>query len=194
MKTLFNEHTGLKLKFIIIVCVALLWCSVYYLNEWLFSNFAFSQGTINWVFLPAAVRLFAVLLAGWAGVFGLFFGSIATSILMSGYDPLALHIVVFATISSVAPMLAFLVCTRGLKISHNLQGLSATNLLVLCAITAMLSVFPHNLAYYYFGHTVNILGGIGPMFVGDFLGMLIVLYVVRLILPKKAHLHNQAFS
>lgn len=193
MKTL-NEQISLKLKLIIIVCVALLWCSVYYLNEWLFSNFIFSQGFINWVFLPAAVRLFAVLIAGWVGVFGLFFGSIATSILLSGYDPLPLHILVFATISSVAPMLALLVCTRGLKINKNLQGLSPSNLLVLCAIIALLSVFPHNLAYYYFGHTVNILGGVGPMFVGDFLGMLMVLYVVRLVLPKKVKLHNQVLS
>jgi hypothetical protein len=82
-------------------------------------------------------------------------------------------------------MLALLVCTWGLKINNNLRGLTASNLLVLCATSALFSVFPHNLAYYYFGYVVNISDGIGPMFVGDFLGMLIVLYFARLTLKKK---------
>ncbi len=194
MKILFNDHVSLKLSFTIVVCIALLWCSVYYLNEWLFSNFIFVQNAINWVFLPAAIRLFAVLLAGWVGVFGLFLGSIVTSTWVWGEDQVVTQILVLATISSMAPMLGLLVCTRVLKINNNFQGLSALNLLWLCATIAFLSVLAHNFAYYYFGRTVNILGGIGPMFVGDFLGMLIVLYVVKLTLPKKAKLHNQAFS
>lgn len=194
MKILFNDHVSLKLSFTIVVCTALLWCSAYYLNEWLFSNFIFVQNAINWVFLPAAIRLFAVLLAGWVGVFGLFLGSIVTSTWVWGEDQVVTQILVLATISSMAPMLGLLVCTRVLKINNNFQGLSALNLLWLCATIAFLSVLAHNFAYYYFGRTVNILGGIGPMFVGDFLGMLIVLYVVKLTLPKKAKLHNQAFS
>lgn len=192
-KILFNDHQ-FKTKVIIAVCIAILWCLVYCLNDWLFSNFVFVQNAINWVFLPAAVRVLAVLLAGWVGVFGLFFGSIVTSTLVSFEDPMVTPILVLATISSMTPMLGLLVCTRGLKINNNLQGLSASNLLLICATIALLSVLAHNLAYYYFGHTVNILGGIVPMFVGDFLGMLIVLYVVKLTLPKKAKLRNQAFS
>ena len=192
--TLFNEPINLKLKLIIIVCVVLLWCLVYYLNEWLFTSFVFIQDAISWVFLPAAVRLFAVLLAGWVGVFGLFLGSIVTSILASDYDPTVSHMLVFASISSMAPMLALLLCAWGLKIDNNLQGFSASNLLVLCATSALLSVFSHNFAFYYFGHIVNISDGLGPMFTGDFLGMLIVLYLVRLILPKKAKLHNHVVS
>jgi hypothetical protein len=191
---LLNEQIDLKLKLVIIVFIALMWFSIYYLNDWLFTHFVFIQDVINWVFLPAAVRLFAVLLAGWLGVIGLYLGSIATSIFLVGSNPTDLHIFVFATISSTTPMLALMLCTWGLKINNNLQGLSASNLFVLCAAVALLNVFPHNLAYYYFGHVNNFSDGIVPMFVGDFIGMFIVLYLVRLTLLKKPKLHNQLFS
>ena len=50
------------------------WCSAYYLNEWLFLQFILVKNFISWVFLPAAIRVLAVLLAGWIGVVGDFLG------------------------------------------------------------------------------------------------------------------------
>jgi hypothetical protein len=165
----------------IITCA---WCSTYYLNEWLFSQFILVEGFISWVFLPAAIRVLAVLLAGWVGVVGLFLGSIVTFMFVTGYEPVAIHILVLATISSVAPMLALLTCAKYLNIQNSLKGLSASNLFVVCVVSAMFSVLPFNVSYYFFGFSINILDGIGPMFIGDFLGMLIVLYLIRFLLPK----------
>jgi len=166
----------------IITCA---WCSTYYLNEWLFSQFILVEGFISWVFLPAAIRVLAVLLAGWVGVVGLFLGSAATFMFASGHEPVAIHILVLAAISSIAPMLALLTCAKCLNIQKSLKGLSASNLFVLCAVSAMFSVLPFNVAYYYFfGFSINIFDGIGPMFIGDFLGMLIVFYLIRVFLPK----------
>jgi len=171
-------------KIITAMIITCAWCSTYYLNEWLFSQFILVEGFISWVFLPAAIRVLAVLLAGWVGVVGLFLGSIVTFMFVTGYEPVAIHILVLATISSVAPMLALLICAKYLNIQNSLQGLSASNLFVLCVVSAIFSVFPFNLAYYFFGLSINILDGIGPMFIGDFLGMLMVLYLIRLLLPK----------
>lgn len=55
----------------VIFCV---WCSNYYLNEWLFSQFILFEDFISRVFLPAAIRGLAALLAGWVGIEGDFLG------------------------------------------------------------------------------------------------------------------------
>ena len=44
--------------------VAGFWVGLFALNGWLFDRFAFSEN-VSWVFLPAALRMIAVLLAPW---------------------------------------------------------------------------------------------------------------------------------
>ena len=57
--------------------VALLWVGLYHLNDWMFA--AFEEGrAANWIFLPAGLRLIAVLVLGWRGVLGLWLGTLAT--------------------------------------------------------------------------------------------------------------------
>ena len=58
--------------------VVLLWTGLFYLNEWLFSAVSLSS-VINWVFLPAAIRMLAVMALGWVGVAGLFVGALLTT-------------------------------------------------------------------------------------------------------------------
>jgi hypothetical protein len=183
-KILIKEKLNLNSKIFIVLAITCAWCSTYYLNEWLFSQFTLIENFISWVFVPAAIRVIAVLLAVWLGVIGLFLGSAVTFMFASGYEPMSMNILVLAAISSVAPMMALLTCAKYLNIQNSLKGLSASNLFVFCAVCAMFSVLPFNVAYYYFGFSINILDGIGPMFIGDFLGMLIVLYIIRLTFPK----------
>ncbi len=45
--------------------IALVYVVFYWLNGWLFSTFKVTEN-IAWIFLPAAIRMVAVLLAGWA--------------------------------------------------------------------------------------------------------------------------------
>ncbi len=55
--------------------VAVLWVTLFKLNEWLFSTFEFAEH-VNWIFLPAAVRVAAILLFRVRGAVGLFVGGL----------------------------------------------------------------------------------------------------------------------
>ena len=83
-----------------------LWIGLFALNGWLFDRLAFSE-QVSWIFLPAALRMIAVLLAGWVGALGIFLGSVATSIYLLGLnDPD--YILIVGGISALAPTAALL--------------------------------------------------------------------------------------
>lgn len=178
--------SSLSTKLITILIIIVAWWVTFYLNRLAFSYFDFSKVIISWVFIPAAVRMLAVMLAGWVGVIGLFLGSFSWSMLALGYTPAVTNVLIFSTISSVGPMLALLICVWGLKIKDGFKGFSALNLLVLSAVSALFTSFSNNVAFYYLNLSPSILKGFGPMFMGDFFGILIVLYLIRLLMPKKA--------
>jgi hypothetical protein len=182
--------TSLSAKLVTILTVAAAWCAAFYLNKLAFSSFDFSSVIISWVFLPAGVRLIAVMLAGWVGVVGLFVGSFTYAMLWLVYTPAVKNVLILSTINSLGPMLALLLCVWGLNIKEGFRGFSGFNLLVLCAVSALFTSLPHNIAFYYLDLSPSILKGFGPMFVGDFLGTLIVLYTIRLLLPKVANIHR----
>jgi hypothetical protein len=146
--------------------VAGVWVCLYVLNDWLFSQVAISVYA-SWIFLPAALRMLAVLLCGWVGVAGLFIGSLMTA---------------FAGLSALAPMMAYLLCIRWFNWQSDLRGLSATQLVVLSLLVALIGASMHNL------HLIGIgaIDSFGPtfvtMFVGDMAGTFIVLYAAKFLL------------
>lgn len=160
--------------------VALSWVCLYLLNDWLFSQAAISVYA-SWVFLPAALRMLAVLVCGWVGVAGLFVGSLMTAFYTHGFaDPGML--VVLAGLSALAPMMAYLLCIRWFNWQADLRGLSASQLVVLSLLVALFGACLHNL------HLIGI-GAIetfGPtfvtMFVGDMVGTFMVLYAAKFLL------------
>ena len=86
-----------------VAVVVLLWTLLFELNDWMFSSVERTP-FINWVFLPAALRVVAVLLLGWRGVAGLFLGALLTNRPEWGVnlmDTLAL-----STLSAAAPWVA----------------------------------------------------------------------------------------
>jgi len=168
--------------------VAGFWVGLFALNGWLFDRFAFSEN-VSWVFLPAALRMIAVLLAGWVGALGIFLGSLATGIYFLGTsDPS--YIVVIASISALAPTAALLVCARFWGPQLNLTGLSAMHLLALSTVAAGFTAIMHNTFFMALGKVDAVASSTGAMFVGDLIGTLIVLYgakwVLYVLTPKSA--------
>jgi hypothetical protein len=165
-----------------------LWIGLYALNGWLFERLAFSE-QVSWVFLPAALRMIAVLLAGWVGALGIFLGTLATCIyLLGSNDPY--NILIIAGISALAPTAALMVCTSFWGAQINLAGLSATNLLVLSTVAAGFTAIMHNAYFMLSGKVDAVASSTGAMFVGDLIGTLIVLYgakwVLHALVPKSA--------
>jgi hypothetical protein len=160
--------------------ISVVWVILYILNDWLFDHVAISLYA-SWVFLPAALRMLAVMLCGWVGVLGLFVGSVVTGYYTHGMtDPGML--VVLAGLSALTPMMAFLVCTRWFGWRADLRGLNATQLVVLSTLVSLFGATLHNLHLLAIGAIETFGPTFMTMFVGDMVGTFIVLYGAKFLL------------
>lgn len=143
------------------------------LNAWLFSQVKISDN-ISWVFLPAAIRMLAVLLFEWAGVAGLFVGSLAVIFNLLVDEPG--HALALATLSSVPSLLAARVVQQSLGIQADLAGMTGRQLLVFGLAGGLVNSLVHTLYFASREGSLAPLHGFMPMFVGDSVGTLLVLY------------------
>jgi hypothetical protein len=152
------------------------WTVLYQVNARWLTALEWADG-VSWIFLPAAVRLLAVLLFGSAGALGLFVGGLFTmSMIEEAPLPKALGI---AGVSALAPLLAVGLTLRRLRLPASLSGLGTRHLVLLALASAAASVLLHNLYYWFSDQRGDPLSGLLPMFAGDIAGTVIVLYVVR---------------
>ena len=171
-----------------LVCIAGFWVFLYILNDWLFSNAAISQYA-SWIFLPAALRMLAVLLCGWTGVLGLFIGSFITGYYTHNFTDPSM-VIVLAGLSALSPMVAYIVCARLFGLRSDLQGLSASQLVTLSVVVALVGSTLHNLHFVAIGATNAFSDTFIAMFVGDLIGTFAMLYAAKwlmgLLLPGKS--------
>ena len=165
--------------------VALAWVALFELNAYWFEFLAVSP-YVGWIFLPAALRVLAVLLFKARGVLGLFLGALITNSPLWGaewWDALAL-----SAVSALSPALALWLGSRWLKLEPTLHGLNGRQLLTLSAIAALSSSALHALLFYAIEHDTPWPNAMLSMTVGDFAGTLMVLYsayyVMRWWRPK----------
>jgi hypothetical protein len=152
------------------------WIVLYQLNAWWFTALDWADG-VSWIFLPAAVRLLAVLMFGTAGALGLFLGGIFTmSMIEEAPWP---KVVGIAAVSALAPLLAVGLMLRRLRLPASLCGLGTRHLALLAVASAAASVVLHNLYYWYTHQRGDPVSGLLPMFAGDIAGTIIVLYLAR---------------
>lgn len=156
------------------------WVALFELNAWVFAAFTWAQG-IAWIFLPAAVRVLAVLVCGRWAVLGLFAGALLTSGAVYADDAAAA--VLGAAVSAIGPWLAVELFRLATRLPMDLRGLTPRRLLALSVLSALCNVVPANLFFWLAGIRAEPFTGLVPMFVGDLAGIFVVLYAVRLALP-----------
>jgi len=161
------------------IAVALLWVLLFRLNRWALSSFDVTV-FISWIFLPAAIRMLAIMACDWVGALGLFAGALFTN----QADPTISLTdgIVLAFLSSAGPLVAFWCCTRLLRLPFTLAGLTAKQLLVFATVGAALNAVPHNIYFFLSGRMTSPIEGLVPMFLGDLIGTMVVLYAVSLAL------------
>lgn len=173
-----------------VVVTTIVFLGLNWVNELLFIQFEQSNG-INWVFLPAGIRLLATLLFGFAGFVGL---------LVAGFY-LNFHHFVFqdearAVYGAVAgaggPYLAYLFAKHWFDLGPRLGNLTAQRLLftgVLCGIIS--PAFHH--AFMWVQTGLVDWTALAAMVTGDVVGILIVLYfakgVIKLTDPRDVDAH-----
>lgn len=168
-----------------VATVATLWVLLYEVNRWLFSAAQVSEFA-SWIFLPAALRVLAVLILGWKGALGLYIGAMCTypGLLLTNLPEALL----LSSISAVGPWLMVGLTMQLLKVPSELTGLTFKQL-VLISVASSVFCAGANSAYHHvyklpqsslYDWTVNAI----TVITGDIVGTLFVLYLVAAALRR----------
>ena len=166
---------------------ALSYTSLFYLNSWLTSELVFSLG-VNWIYLPAGLRLFLTLIFGLPGAIGI----TLASFLISYYGDFSRDLILcigIGLVSGFAPYLARVFALNNVRLAPDLSDLNFQKLIVCILIYAFLSAVLHQ--WWFSTMALNNTGGINHvsvMFIGDVLGSLLLISLIKYSLDvlKKA--------
>ncbi len=167
------------LQFISIAISAFLYFTFFWLNDWMFGMTALHDGA-NWVFLPAGLRLLCTLIFAGEGAIGLLLASLLIGLMRThSMDPFT-HFGA-ALISAGAPYFAYRTALK-IGMPASLEKLSAGGLGVLALAYAFASSFLHSFWFLVRGFFTDFLRGWSAMFIGDLVGTLIMVYLLKMIL------------
>jgi hypothetical protein len=159
-----------------VLATVLLFGGMLAINEWMFRSFEFAPG-INFIYLPAGVRLLCTLLFATAGAVGLLIVSWLVSFLV--FFPGQFERPFWGgIIAAVAPYLVYLGARHAWGLHASLQNLSPARLLVLVLAYSIASPLLHHV-YFAFNGQQDLLRGFLAMFIGDLTGTLIVIYTIK---------------
>jgi len=170
-----------------LVISALSYTSLFYINNWLTSELVFSLG-VNWIYLPAGLRLFLTLIFGLPGAIGITLASFLIS--YYGDFPRDLMLCIgIGLVSGFAPYLAKFFVIHNVRLSPDLSDLNFQKLVICILIYALLSAGLHQ--WWFSTMALNNAGGINHvsvMFIGDVLGSLLLISLIKYSLDvlKKA--------
>ena len=175
MKFLSTLSENITSRLVTILTVAIAWVLFFNVNTYALTYFNHSQH-ISYVFLPSGIRLIAVLLCGVDGVLGLFVGALFSNFNLH-FDTTT--ILMFSLISSLNPYVSVALTKYFLKLDTLLVGIKPKNLFSLSFFAALCNCITHNI-YFWLHHLEkdDFIKSSIKMFIGDFLGALIVLYII----------------
>jgi hypothetical protein len=168
-----------SLQFFSVLTSTVLYFGAFNLNTLAFSKLEFAPG-VNWIFLPAGLRLLCTLLFAEEGAIGILLASfLIVQFSFPNMDGITGTGAAF--ISAGAPYLTYrLALLYGMPAS--LQQLTAGRLTILIVIYSSISAFLHQLWFVERGISSDLITGFGAMFTGDLAGSLIVIYAMKMIL------------
>ena len=150
------------------------------MNEWLFTRFEFAKG-INWIYLPAGMRLLCTLLFAEAGAIGLLLVSWYVCFFYFFPDDY-LRSFMGGILASAAPYLAYRLARSGFGLQSSLANLSPARLLACVLGYSIASPMLHHIWFALQGQTGNLVSSFLVMTAGDLSGTLIVVYAAKALL------------
>ncbi|UFS55900.1 hypothetical protein LN050_09020 [Comamonadaceae bacterium M7527] len=172
-----TKPTPLMQQLLLIAFAAISYATLFFLNNWVFASLEFTAG-VNWLYLPAGLRLLMVLVFGLSGAIGISIASASISVFVY-FSPDPSIGIVAGLISGFMPYLVQQLMQRFAHLDRNLVNINAATLMQLTLFYAVATSFGHQIWYAYRGVTEHFWLVVWPMFVGDFMGTVLVLYTAR---------------
>ena len=167
------------LTVLIVVAIALLWLLSGKINQALSAYTAYADG-IDLIYLPAGIRLVIVLIFRTWGAVGI---TVTNPILFMGeFDEVALpEILVNSLICGFVPLLAVTIACPILRIDKNLKNFRSIDIPLLALAVSVATPLAFNMQFIYFNmkSATELWQNLSAMILGDFIGCLLVLIVVR---------------
>lgn len=172
--------SSFQLRLCSVVGTALFFIASLWVNQEIFTHSEFVRG-VNWVYLPAGVRLLSTLLLGADGAIGLLIVSwIVDFFYFFPNDPLRSF--VGGIIATAAPYAVYRLAREIYGLDASLSNLTAARLMLLTLAYALTGPLLHNIWFYLQGDAQNIASRFFAMFVGDLSGTMIVIYTLKAVL------------
>ncbi len=176
--------TSLRQNLSMIAATMVMFGAALLINELLFKQLEFAEG-INWIYLPAGVRLLATLLFGGAGAIGLLLVSwLYCFFILFPHEPVR----AFAggILASAAPYLVYLGAKRWLDLQGSLAGLADWKVLVCALAYSLASPLLHHIWFAVYEGREHLLGSFAVMAVGDFIGTVLLLFFTKWVMRLSA--------
>lgn len=167
----------IRMQITMVLATIVLFLLMLALNEWLFKYAEFVPG-INWIYLPAGVRLLSTLLFGGAGAIGLLIVSWLVSFLYFFPDDF-MRAFVGGIVATIAPYAVYKFAQHAFGLHASLANLTPGRLLICIVACSLASPLLHHLWFALHGDRHPLLSGFLVMFVGDLNGTLLVVYAVK---------------
>ena len=164
---------------------AILYVEFFHLNDLIFSTLEHVHG-VNWVFLPAGFRVLLVLIMGLPGAAGILLGNCWLDRASLNDESLWL-VLITGMVSGLTPWCVKWVMEKKQLLARQLKKLTAHSLLQFVLAYAMANAVGHQLVWWALKvPDSNPWVDVWPMFVGDAVGALLILYTMKWMLPALA--------
>jgi len=162
--------------FEIIISVAL-YMAFFYFNQYITAPLEDAKG-VNWIFLPAGIRIFITLILDYSGAVGLAIAS--TLINYIGFYELDFTSTVgIAVICGIAPLLGRHFVIHSLKVQPDLSNISMSQLLIIIVAYSLLSSGLHQLWFAARGLDSASWNHFISMLCGDVIGSILFVAIIK---------------
>lgn len=157
---------------------ALAYATLFYFNNWITNDLSYGLG-VNWIYLPAGLRLFLTLIFGLPGAVGIALASFLICY-FGEFPPDLTTCLGVGLISGFAPYLARIFVVRNIPISPDLSDFTLRKLMACTLIYALLSAGLHQWWFSLRGlDEAGSLNHFFVMFFGDVIGTLLLTVLIK---------------
>jgi hypothetical protein len=156
---------------------SLLYSALFFFNDWITETVKYDLG-VSWIYLPAGLRLFLILIFGLAGAIGIAAASFAISY-FGVFPPDLLTCIGIGLISGFAPLFAKWVVVSNTYISNDLSNLSMQKILLCIVIYALMSSGFHQYWFVLRDLESGSINHFLVMFAGDVAGSILLIALIK---------------